>query len=101
MTNVREDSLKQLENIHELIRLMPDLKGEERVKIRLNLRNQLRKLISKIYLFDKSNSNCYLVYFRTGLRRLIIDGEEGVSVLDALFLEKLPNPPEKLTLKYK
>ena len=58
------------------------MEGRERVDLRLNLRNQLRRLITKIKVNAKDSSNA--MFFQSGERRLITLKEDGSpKILDA------------------
>jgi len=66
---------EQLKSIRELIDKMKELKGQKRVDLRVNLRNQLRRLISKIRI-DAMN---IVIFFKSGQHRLIKLYEEDAS----------------------
>jgi len=62
------NSSKQIADIKELIAKMKTMEGEERVKLRINLRNQLRQMISEIRIFDTS---LFTIIFKSGMYRHI------------------------------
>jgi DNA invertase Pin-like site-specific DNA recombinase len=62
---------EQLKSVKELIDLMKALAGQERVNIRLSLRTQLRRLITKIEILDSA----VLIHFQSGTNRFISFGK--------------------------
>jgi DNA invertase Pin-like site-specific DNA recombinase len=73
---------EQLKNIQELIDKMQNIGDQQRVEIRLNLRNHLRRLIKEIKIDTVEND--IAMFFHTGERRLIILNTDGEpKILDA------------------
>ena len=62
-----KNTKEQLNNIRDLIEKMKELEGQERLNLRLALRNQLRRLINKIRVFTKKDS--VVIFFQSGMRR--------------------------------
>jgi hypothetical protein len=81
--SLSKDAEKQLQDVKELINHMADLTGPERVSLRLNLRSQLRRLITQINLYpDRIKVG---ILFKIGERRLLttVEGDQ-VRLLDVL-----------------
>lgn len=73
---------EQLKNIQELIDKMKAIDGQQRIEIRLSLRNHLRRLIKKIKI--DTRENLIAMFFYSGERRLITLNKDGDSkILDA------------------
>jgi hypothetical protein len=66
--------------VQDLIVRMTELEGQERINLRLNLRNQLRRLIDQINLYPDRVQVGLL--FRTGERRLLFLEGDKVRLLD-------------------
>ena len=66
----------QIQSIKELIELMNSLDGQERITLRLSLRNQLRRLIKYIKVY--STKKQVAIFFQSGERRLV-NMESGES----------------------
>jgi hypothetical protein len=78
--SIAQDSEKQLRDVQDLIACMAELEGQERIDLRLKLRNQLRRLIVQINFFPDLGQVGML--FRTGERRLLIVEGDKVRLLD-------------------
>jgi len=68
---------EQLKGVKELIDLMRNLTGQERVNLRLNLRTQLRRLISQIRI-NTVDKQVY-VFFQSGESRSLQINPDGSS----------------------
>jgi DNA invertase Pin-like site-specific DNA recombinase len=81
-SSVEADTEKQLQSVKELIDRMGELTGQERIDLRLNLRNQLRRLIEQLNFFPDLGQVGMI--FITGERRLLIVEGDEVRLLDIL-----------------
>jgi DNA invertase Pin-like site-specific DNA recombinase len=72
---------EQLRSIQELIDRMNKLEGKDRQDLRLNLRNQLRRLIDKMRIFPDKKQ--IAIFFKTGERRSLSITDGQIKVLDA------------------
>lgn len=78
--SVAQNAEKQLRDVKDLIARMAELEGQERIDLRLSLRNQLRRLIAQMnFLPDRGQVG---MLFRTGERRLLIVEGDQVRLLD-------------------
>jgi DNA invertase Pin-like site-specific DNA recombinase len=75
-SNNGKQTEEQLKSIKELIDLMKTLDGEERLKLRLNLKNQLRRLIKTIKVHTKDS--IIVIFFQSGERTLIKLDASGI-----------------------
>jgi len=80
LSSSTEDTEKRLKSIKELIERMPSMEDTERRKLRLSLRNELRRLIDKIRVFVYEEK--VAIFFSTGERRLL-SIREGRVLMDA------------------
>jgi DNA invertase Pin-like site-specific DNA recombinase len=78
--SIGKDAAKQLRDVQELIDIMTELEGQERIDLRLNLRNQLRRLIRQINVYPDRVQIGLL--FSTGERRLLTVLKGHVKLLD-------------------
>jgi len=69
LENNTQQTEEQLKSIKELIEKMKDMNKEERIKLRLNLRIQLRQLIDSIKVNAEDKE--VVIFFHSGQRRLI------------------------------
>ena len=60
---------------------MAELEGQNRIDLRLNVRSQLRRLLTKIRIFPEKGS--VALFFQTGERRLLYLKDGRVQVWDA------------------
>lgn len=88
-SSISQDAEKQLQSVKELIGHMGELQGQERIDIRLNLRNHLRRLIDEIKVYpDKGR---FGLFFKTGEWRGLTLGKDGqVLVMDGKKEWKIP-----------
>ena len=73
---------EQLKDVKELIDLMDKLEGQERIELRLKLRNQLRRLLAKIRVFPRDKKTRCTLLFATGQRRALHIGGNEVRIRD-------------------
>ena len=76
------NSEKQISDIKELIVKMKTMEGEERIKLRINLRNQLRQLITEIRIFD---INVFTIEFKSGVYRQILTNRSKTTISETEF----------------
>ncbi len=81
LSNSGQDTEQRLMSIRELIERMGNLEDQDRIDFRLNLRGQLRRLLSKVRVFPDRQS--VALFFSTGERRLLTMEAGEVKVLDA------------------
>ena len=67
LLSTEKNTRVHLESIKALIELMNRLEGQERVNLRLNLRSQLRRLISRIEI----HTSAIMIIFNSGLNRFL------------------------------
>ncbi|MBA7551796.1 hypothetical protein ES705_44345 [subsurface metagenome] len=89
ITSSKKNTKEQLKNVQELIDKMKELEGQEWIDLRINLRNQLRRLIRKIIITKVAA----FIYFKSGQVRM-------VSFSDDVNFEKILDsfPPEDMKL---
>lgn len=81
LSNDSQATDQRLKSIRELIDKMPDMEDKDRQDLRLNLRNQLRRLIDKIRVFQDKQD--VVIFFKSGERRLLSMTDGQIKVLDA------------------
>lgn len=81
LSNATKATEQQLKSVRELIERMGKIEGQDRVDLRLSLRSQLRRLLTRIRIFPDRQS--VALFFATGERRLLTMEYGETQVLDA------------------